>query len=330
MKLKNVKVIPVSATEGDNVAQSSEKMDWYKGETLLSYLENVDVNHYEDEKGFYMPVQRVCRPDYSFRGFQGQVESGCIVVGDEISVLPNGEKANVKKILVGDREVKQAFTGQAITLQLNREIDVSRGSVIEKNSGLEIADSVTATMIWFDNTPLNNGGSFFVKTGTNLIPAVVVKILHVVDVNTGEFHNTDTVKKNEIAMCKISFTDKIAVDVFNRHRTMGELILIDRVTFMTSACGVIENYDVKKFIAENRISVKTRSAAMGQLAVTIIFRKKDGFTLEQLENFEKKLILSGRHTYLLNSEKISDVKFLSVLNSFHIENGVSTQEQIFL
>ncbi len=193
---------------------------------MLSYLENVDVNDYSEEIGFYLPVQRVCRPDYSFREFQGQIET------------------------------KSAFKGQAVTVQLDREVDVSRGSVIEKDSGLEISSSITAALIWMDDKPLNNGGSFFIKTGTNLIPGLVAKILHKIDINTGELCDSDVLIKNEIAICKISFTDKITIDKFNRHKTTGELILIDRVTFMTSACGVVEDYTRSGIITENRISPK--------------------------------------------------------------------------
>ncbi len=306
LNLQNVKIIPVSATEGDNVTKLSPNMKWYKGETLLSYLEDVDVDNYENEKGFYLPVQRVCRPDHSFRGFQGQIESGLVNIGDEISVLPSGEKAEVKRIFIGNREAEKASAGQAVTLQLDREVDVSRGSVIEKNSGLETSASITASLIWLDDNHLQPGDNFFVKTGTNLIPGIVEKISHVIDVNTGNFHNADFVEKNEIAVCKISFTEKITIDTFKSHKTLGELILIDRITFMTSACGVVESYDKNELITENRINSKTRSAAMGQSAVTVIFKKENGFTREQLETFEKKLILSGRHTYLLDAEKISD------------------------
>lgn len=310
LNLQNVKIIPVSATEGDNVASLSSKMKWYHGETLLSYLENVDVNDYRVESGFYLPVQRVCRPDYSFRGFQGHIESGEISVDDEITVLPKGEKAHIKNIFVGNRKTDRAIKGQAVTLQLDREVDVSRGSVIEKDSGLEISSSITVALLWLDDKTLNNGSSFFVKTGTNLIPGVVTKILNKIDINTGEFCDTDFLVKNEIAICKISLTDKITIDKFNRHKTIGELILIDRLTFMTSACGVVEEYSRGGIIAGNRINTQTRSAAMGQKAVTIVFRKDDGFTLEQLEKAEKKLILSGRHTYLLNDKDVPSKKFL--------------------
>ncbi len=304
LNLHNVKVIPVSATEGDNVAQKSPNMNWYHGETLLSYLENIDVRDYAEEKGFYLPVQRVCRPDHSFRGFQGQAECGQISIGDEVTALPKGEKAHIRNIFIGDREAQTLSAGQAATLQLDREIDVSRGSVLEKDSGLKAANSVTATLIWLDDTPLNNGGSFFVKLGTNLIPGIVVKILHKTDINTGGHINADTVEKNEIALCRISFTDRITADRFSRHKTMGELILIDRVTFMTSACGVIERCGHDEGLSENRITEKTRSAAMGQRAVTVIFRREDGFTLSQLEKAEKRLILGGRHTYLLEAGTI--------------------------
>ena len=299
LNLQNIKVIPVSATEGDNVAQISENMTWYEGGTLLSWLETVDVTDDREEQGFYLPVQRVCRPDHTFRGFQGQVESGQITVGEEVIALPGNEKAHVKKILVGDRNVGQAIAGQAVTVQLDREIDVSRGSVLSRNAELATVDSVTATLIWMDDSPLHNGGNFFVKLGTTLIPGLVAKILYTIDIHTGAFHDTDTIEKNEIAVCRISFTDRVTADTFQRHKTLGELILIDRVSFMTSACGVIEQYERYGGMTEKRISTKTRSASMGQQAVTVIFRKEQGFTRELLEGAERKLILSGRHTYLL-------------------------------
>ena len=299
LNLQNIQVIPVSATEGDNVAQISENMAWYEGGTLLSWLETVDVTDDREEQGFYLPVQRVCRPDHTFRGFQGQVESGQIAVGDEVTALPGSEIAHVKRILVGEKNVGRAIAGQAVTLQLDREIDVSRGSVLSRNAELATVDSVTATLIWMDDAPLHNGGNFFVKLGTTLIPGLVEKILYTIDIHTGVFHDTDTIEKNEIAVCRVSFTDRVTADTFQRHKTLGELILIDRVSFMTSACGVIEQYERSGGLTEKRISTKTRSASMGQQAVTVAFLKEQGFTQELLRGVERKLILAGRHTYLL-------------------------------
>ena len=130
LSLASVKIIPVSATEGDNVTKRSDKMDWYKGEVLLSYLEDIDVSEKKQEEGFYMPVQRVCRPDHTFRGFQGQIESGSISVGDDIITLPSNEHAKVKSILVGDKNADTADEGRPVTIQLDKEVDVSRGCVL--------------------------------------------------------------------------------------------------------------------------------------------------------------------------------------------------------
>ncbi len=302
LKLENVIVIPVSATEGDNVTHNSPNMPWYTGDNLLHYLENVDVREKEKEKGFYLPVQRVCRPDHLFRGFQGQIESGEIHVGDEITAFPRREKAHIKKIFIGDREAQEAFQGQPVTLQLDREIDVSRGSVIERDSAISVADSITATLIWMDDQPLVNGGNFFVKLGTALIPGVVAKILYSIDVNTGAFRETDRLDKNGIGVCKISFTDRIAIDRFKEHKSLGELILIDRVSFMTSACGVVEQFEQDSSLDGGKVSTKTRSAAMGQQAVTVVFRKEDGIDRNLLTEAEKKLILEGRYSYLLEDD----------------------------
>ena len=306
--LHSIKIIPVSATEGDNVTKLSSSMPWYKEETLLSYIENVEVSDKNKEVGFSLPVQRVCRPDHSFRGFQGQIESGEIRTGDEITVLPRKEKANVSKIFVGDREVKEAFAGQPVTIQLDREIDVSRGSVIEKDSKIAVSDSVTATLIWMDDVPLEKGGNYFIKLGTSLIPGVVAKILYKIDVNTGAFDEADEISKNEIAVCKIAFTDRIAADKFSAHKTLGELILIDRVSFMTSACGVVERYEIDSSDTEGRISPKTRNAALGQQPVTVIFDGHSDIDDTLLWEVEKQLIIEGRNAYYLeNSDKTDEI-----------------------
>ena len=310
LNLDDVKIIPVSATDGDNVARLSENMPWYGGGTLLSWLENVDINE-KDESGFYFPVQRVCRPDHTFRGFQGQIESGSIHIGDEIVALPKHEKAHIKKIPIGNREAYSAFSGQAVTVQLDREIDVSRGSVLEKESGLDITDSVTATVIWMDDKPLHKEGNFFVKLGTSLIPGQVVKILYTIDVNTGIAKESETLHKNEIGVCRILLTDYITADSFKHHKTMGELILIDRVSFMTSACGVIEQFDKKTDLTDEKISAKIRNSALGQHPVTVYFNENSNVEKTILETVEKRLILSGRIAYLLDTDEFKDIKVLS-------------------
>lgn len=241
LNLENVVIIPLSATEGDNVTVKSENIPWYDGKTLLDYLETVDIKSSDNEKGFYMPVQRVCRPDHTFRGFQGQIESGEISVGDEVTTLPSNEKAKVKQILVVDKDSKTAKVGQPATITLDKEVDVSRGCVLTKDSEICVYKKLRASLLWMDDNTLTEGTDYLVKLGTKTIPAIVTKIEYAVDVNTGEHIKKDELNKNEIALCDILLTEPIVVDKFDNHKTLGELILIDRVTNMTSACGVVED-----------------------------------------------------------------------------------------
>ncbi|MDR1796853.1 MAG: sulfate adenylyltransferase [Clostridiales Family XIII bacterium] len=239
--MKNVLIIPVSATEGDNVTKPSGNMPWYGGGTLLHFLETVDVSADEAEAGFFMPVQRVCRPNHAFRGFQGQIESGRIAVGELVTSLPGGETAFVKSIRVADAEADHAFKGQPVTIQLDREVDVSRGCVLEKGAGLKVAKEFAATLLWMDDAPLAPGKDYWAKVGTKLLPAIVTGIRYRLDVNTGARLDAETVGKNEIVQCEIVLTQPAVLDEFRLHKTLGELILIDRVSHATAACGVVES-----------------------------------------------------------------------------------------
>lgn len=256
LDLENVVIIPLSATEGDNVTVKSENIPWYDGKTLLDYLETVDIKSSDNEKGFYMPVQRVCRPDHTFRGFQGQIESGEISVGDEITTLPSNEKAKVKQILVVDKDSKTAKVGQPATITLDKEVDVSRGCVLTKDSEIGVYKKLKASLLWMDDNTLTEGTDYLVKLGTKTIPAIVTKIEYAVDVNTGEHIQKDELNKNEIALCDILLTEPIVVDKFDNHKTLGELILIDRVTNMTSACGVVEDTLEKADYGTHKASFK--------------------------------------------------------------------------
>ena len=255
LRLQNVKVIPLSATEGDNVTTKSANIPWYDGEPLLEYLENVDIDT-SNEQGFYMPVQRVCRPDRSFRGFQGQIEAGQISTGDEITALPSGEKVKVKQIYKGSEDVKTAYKGQPVTISLDREVDVSRGCVLVKDTDLAPYKKLTVSLLWTDDTPLVAGKDYLVKLGTKTMAGVVSKINYAIDVNTGEHKPADSLSKNGIAVCEIILNEAIVADLFEYHKTLGELILIDRVTNMTSACGVVEKLDEKAGSFSERASFR--------------------------------------------------------------------------
>ena len=237
--LENITIIPLSATEGDNVTTHSENIPWYTGKPLLEYLETVDIAS-DTEEGFYMPVQRVCRPDHTFRGFQGQIESGSISVGDAITTLPSNETATVKGILVTDKEATSAKQGQPVTITLDREVDVSRGCVLVKNTDIGVYKKLTVSLLWMDDEDLVIGKDYLVKLGTKTISGILTHIQYAIDVNTGEHVTKDSLHKNELAVCELLLTEGIVVDLFAKHKTLGELILIDRVTNMTSACGVVE------------------------------------------------------------------------------------------
>jgi sulfate adenylyltransferase subunit 1 len=283
LSLKNIKIIPVSATEGDNVTKRSQNMDWFKDEILMTHLENVDVTESVESTDFYMPVQRVCRPNHNFRGFQGQIESGKIKVGQKLFTLPSNEFAMIESILVGDKDTDEAFQGQAVTIQLDREVDVSRGCVLTDNETLSVAKNIKTTILWMDDEPLSVGKDYLVKLGTKMIPAIVKNIEYKIDVNSGEHLQIDKVTKNEIILCEIEFSEKIVVDEFKKHKTLGELIMIDRVSHMTSACGVVEQIDSQN---EKPYFEKDDIKARGYIFEEFYFNLENAF-LSRLKSKDK-------------------------------------------
>lgn len=303
LSLSHVAVIPVSATEGDNVTTKSENMPWYEGPPLLSYLECVDVE-WETEEGFYLPVQRVCRPDHTFRGFQGQIEAGALSVGDGVTSLPSGEHAFVRRIYIGDRESDAAQKGQPVTIVLDREMDTSRGCVFVKDTVLATTNRLEATLLWMDDKELEKNRNFFIKIGTKLVPGIVTDIRYLTDVNTGGRRMADRLRKNEIAVCEIVLAQRIVLDTFEKHKTLGGLILIDRVDNMTSACGTVRIILQSKDGMAGEVTKEIRAGQKGQLPHVVVAR-----TLQQAKDVEKKLFLEGRHTMLLGAESRGKILF---------------------
>lgn len=301
-------VIPVSATDGDNVTKKSNRAYWYKGDSLLTYLENIDVSSDDAESGFSMPVQRVCRPNHTFRGFQGQIETGSIAVGDEVRILPSSEKAHVKELVVGFDRVEKAYKGQAVNICLDKEIDVSRGCVIVKDANAKTGNMFTAKLLWMDDTKLVAGKNFMLKLGTKRIPATVMNIKYKIDVNTGKKVNASKIFKNEIVVCEISTSEKIVFDTFQQNPALGSFILIDRLTHMTSACGVVSKMIVRSdnlTYQELSISSEQRANQKGQKAATIWLTGLSGSGKSTLANeLEKRLFLQGKHTMRLDGDNV--------------------------
>lgn len=303
-----VQMIPVSATEGDNITKRSVHMPWYTGKTLLDYLETINVKENPAETGFTMPVQRVCRPNHTFRGFQGQIESGSVSVGDAIKVLPSGESAKVTLIYEGDKEVQTSATGHAVTIQLDTEIDVSRGCVLIRDTSLNVNSMFAATLLWMDDVKLLPGRNFLLKLGTQSVPATIMKIRYKIDVNTGEEVYADAIYKNEIALCEISTASKLVFDEFEKNNALGSLILIDRVSHMTSACGIVEhtlNRENQLTWHNMDITRSFREEQLGQTAKTIWFTGLSGSGKSTLANeLEKRLVAMGKHTMLLDGDNV--------------------------
>lgn len=308
LDLTNIVTIPVSATEGDNVTKGPGHMPWYKGKALLAFLETVDTDDGTEEEGFVMPIQRVCRPNHTFRGFQGEIACGQICAGEKVTVLPSGEEAEIKSLLVADKEVQTAVKGQAVTVSLDREIDISRGCVLSHGTKLKITNMFTATLLWMDDAELVRGKNYMIKVGTRLIPATVMDIKKKIDINMGTDALAKQIYKNEIAVCDIAMSDVIVFDQFDKHKSVGSFILTDRVTNMTSACGVI-NHSLRR--SENLvwqksdISRELRSNSLGQNPLTVWFTGLSGSGKSALANeVEKVLCTGGRHTMLLDGDNI--------------------------
>jgi sulfate adenylyltransferase subunit 1 len=291
LNLHDVKIIPLSATEGDNVTQPSANMPWYTGGPLLSWLETVDVDHHAAEDGFYMPVQRVSRPDHTFRGFQGQIESGSIRVGDEVLSLPSGEKAKVRCIYAAGKIADSAVQGQPVTIQLDKEVDVSRGCVLVRDIHPAVTDRLEATILWMDNEPLTDQGDFFVKIGTKQIPGQIRTIHYAIDVNTGAHSTVTSLQKNELAYCEIHLAQPVVMDEFAKHRTLGELLLIDRLSNATSACGIVEKAERSQGQALENITPARRAAQKRQSPALVLTS-----SLPMAQAAEAQLVLYGRHT----------------------------------
>ncbi len=307
-EFETMKILPVSATEGDNITQKSSHMLWYRGVSLLTYLENIDIHESEGGEGFAMPVQRVCRPDRTFRGFQGQIESGMLRIGDEVTSLPSSEKAVVSRIIDAGKDVDSAECGHAVTVSLDREVDISRGCVLVKDYQPYVGSLFTVRLLWMDDNPLIAGKNYYLKLGTRLIPAIVMNINHKIDVNTGDEIPADATYKNEIVECDISVSDKIVYDKFRDNQALGSLILIDRVTNMTSACGVVlRNIQRSNNLTWQKLDVtrEFRAGQKGQPPITIWMTGLSGAGKSVVSNeLEKHLVALGMHTMTLDGDNV--------------------------
>ena len=233
--------IPICARDGDNVVARSVRMPWFHGAPLLEYLETVDVSRPETEHGFAMPVQLVLRPDSEFRGYAGTVASGVVRVGQPLVALPNGQRADVARIVTADGDRAAAEAGRAVTITLDREIDVARGDVLAAADDAPTASaSVEAELIWMATEPLVAGREFTVRLGTASAHARVVSIRHAIDIQTYAYRKPASLKLNEIGLVELAFDQPLVTRPYAMDRTLGAMILVDRLTHQTVGMATVQ------------------------------------------------------------------------------------------
>lgn len=247
--IPDVTCIPLSALDGDNVVERSERTPWYNGISLLDFLETVHIDNDHNLSDFRFPVQYVLRPNLDFRGFCGKVASGVVRKGDEVIALPSGKKSRVKSIVTYDGELDYAFPPQSVTLTLDDEIDVSRGEMLVHPDNLPVVDrNFEAMLVWMDEEPMDLNKSFFIKQTTNLSRSRISNIKYKVDVNTMDQLSVDNgrltpddlpMQLNQIARVVLTTAKELFFDPYQKNKATGAFILIDPITNNTSAVGMI-------------------------------------------------------------------------------------------
>lgn len=253
--IKGIYSVPLSALDGDNVVAKSDRTPWYQGSTLLDILEEVPLASASVDAPFRMVVQYVNRPNLDFRGFAGTIASGTVRVGDSITTYPSLKQATVKSIVTYDGDLESASTGDAITLTLNEEIDISRGNVlIKSDESILQSNGIKANLVWMDEEKFLPGKSYLFKRGSSVATVYVDGIDYRVDVNTQERHDAVDLGLNDIGSVRLVLSEPIAFDLYEENREMGGFILIDKITNNTVAAGMITQSTDKERAVQSTVS----------------------------------------------------------------------------
>ena len=306
---ETLQAIPLSARYGDNVLERSDKLDWYQGPTLVEHLETVDISRDLTTRPFRLPVQWVNRPDLNFRGFSGTIASGTVKPGDPILVASSGKTSKVKSISTYDGDLPRAIAGQAVTLTLEDEIDISRGDVlVPPEVRPEVSDQFQAHLIWMSEDELIPGRPYLIKIGSRTVSASVTDIRHKVDVNSFQQLAAKTLKLNEVAVVNLATQEPVAFDAYADNHHTGAFIVIDRVSNLTLGAGMID-HGLRRATNVHwqalDVSKATRAAAKGQKPAVLWFTGLSGSGKSTIANLvEKKLLSLGHHTYLLDGDNV--------------------------
>jgi len=309
LNIDSITPIPISALMGDNVVHKSENTPWYNGQTIMQYLETVEVQDQKISQSFRMPIQWVNRPNSEFRGFSGLIASGEIKSGEEVKILPGGKKSSIKKIVTWSGNLESASAGQSVTVTLDDEIDISRGDVmISAKSSCGESDQFQAHVLWMNDDAMMPGRQYLLKSNTQSATLTLGKLKHKIDVNTLEHLPAKILQLNEIGVCNLSLDKRIAFDPYEENQTMGGFIIIDRMSNNTVGMGLIdfalrrsENIHWQKM----DVSKESRAKQKLQTPKVIWFTGLSGSGKSSIANIlEKKLQSLGKHTITLDGDNI--------------------------
>jgi bifunctional enzyme CysN/CysC len=323
----DITAIPMSALTGENVLNRTESLNWFDGPTLMEKLETVEVHEDLQSQAFRLPVQWVNRPNLDFRGFSGTIASGTLKAGDKIIALPSGRRSTVKEIVTYDGALEEGVAGQAVTLTLDDEIDISRGDIICANEHpAEISDQFGAHLIWMSEDALLPGRPYLLKTGNQTLTAMVSELKHKVNVNSLEKQAGKTLELNEVGVCHISMGKPIAFDPYRDNRSTGSFVLIDRQSNTTVGAGTLD-FPLRR--ASNIIwqdldvDKASRAELKHQMPCILWFTGYSGSGKSTVANLvEQKLLVEGRHTYTLDGDNVRHglTKDLGFTDAGRVEN----------
>ncbi|KRA99359.1 adenylyltransferase [Devosia sp. Root685] len=306
---QSLAAVPVSALRGDNILVNSERMPWFTGTPLVPYLETIEVAQDKAAQPFRFPVQWVNRPNLDFRGFSGTVAAGQVAVGDEVLVAASRKPARVARVVTMDGDLDSAIAGQAVTLVLDREIDVSRGDVLAHPGAVpEFSNQFQARLVWMNDEPAYQGRSYLLKVGSQTVPATITDIKFRTNVNTLEHVAANKLDLNEVGTVTIATDRAIAFDPYADNPLTGGFILIDRLSNATLAAGTIsfglrraQNLTYQSFDVNRQV----RAEQKGQEAQIVWFTGLSGSGKSTIANLlEKRLTAEGRHCYILDGDNV--------------------------
>jgi bifunctional enzyme CysN/CysC len=327
LSIPDITFIPVSALKGDNVVESNGNMPWYRGKSLLSFLESVQVARDRNFDDLRIPIQYVIRPELHYRGFAGKVASGILQVGDEIMALPSGIKSRVTSIHSADGEIEKAFPPLSVSFTLADEIDISRGDMVSHANNIPRMDRhFEAMLVWMDEKPMDPHVQFYIKHNTHTTKARIDEFRYKVDVNTLERSETGILKLNEIGRAVITTTKRLMFDPYKRNRQTGSFILIDPVSHNTVAVGMIIDKVSSKFLP-SRITSEEKQKILRSGSLVNKMDREQKFGQKGCTVWFTGLHGSGKNelAYKLEQELFKDGRTVVVIDGFSVRSGLSRE-----